>query len=132
LGTYTLSYGYYDAYYKKAQRVRTLIVEDFKEVFKKVDVIAGPTMPVTAMKLGESEKYPFFGELMDVLTEPTSIAGLPAMSIPVGLDSNSLPVGMQLIGSQFDEEILFNLAYQFEKETDFFGIIKKGIARYKD
>lgn len=132
LGTYTLSYGYYDAYYKKAQRVRTLIVEDFKEVFKKVDVIAGPTMPVTAMKLGESEKYPFFGELMDVLTEPTSIAGLPAMSIPVGLDSNSLPVGMQLIGRQFDEEILFNLAYQFEKETDFFGIIKKGIARYKD
>lgn len=89
-------------------------------------------MPVTAMKLGESEKYPFFGELMDVLTEPTSIAGLPAMSIPVGLDSNSLPVGMQLIGRQFDEEILFNLAYQFEKETDFFGIIKKGIARYKD
>ncbi|MBI3366679.1 Asp-tRNA(Asn)/Glu-tRNA(Gln) amidotransferase GatCAB subunit A, partial [Candidatus Roizmanbacteria bacterium] len=109
-----------------------LIIEDFKRIFKDVDMILGPTMPVTAMKLGELKNYPFFGELMDVLTEPTSIAGLPAMNIPVGLDSNSLPIGMQLIGRHFDEESLLNMAYQFEKETDFFSVIKKGIRNYKD
>ncbi len=132
LGTYTLSYGYYDAYYKKAQKVRTLIIADFKRVFKEVDVIAGPTMPITALKLGESEKYPFFGELMDMLSEPSAVAGLTAMSFPVGLDKNHLPIGMQLIGNYFDEGTILNLAYQFEKETDFFGVIKEGVKNYPD
>ncbi len=132
LGTYTLSYGYYDAYYKKAQKVRTLIIEDFEKNFKDVDVIAAPAMPVTALKLGEFEKYPFFGEQMDVLTEPSAMAGYPAISVPVGLDSKELPVGMQLIGRYFEEDVLLNLAYQFERETNFFDVIKKGILRYKD
>ncbi len=131
LGTYTLSHGYYDAYYKKAQKVRTLIVEDFKRAYKDVDVIVGPTMPVTALKLGESEKYPFFGEQMDVLTEPAAIAGIPAISIPVGLDSKGLPIGLQIMGKHFDEETLLNLAHQFEKETNFFGVIQKGLKNYE-
>ncbi|MGB9707606.1 MAG: Asp-tRNA(Asn)/Glu-tRNA(Gln) amidotransferase subunit GatA [Microgenomates group bacterium] len=130
LGTFTLSYGYYDAYYKKAQKVRTLIINDFKKVFNKVDVIIAPTMPNTAMKIGDFKKYPFFGELMDALAEPSSIAGLPAINLPVGFDENNLPIGMQIIGQYFKEEIILNLAYQFEKETDYFGVIKKGVKRY--
>ena len=131
LGTYTLSYGYYDAYYKKAQKVRTLIIEDFKRVFKDVDLIVGPNTPVTALKIGEFEKYPFYGELMDQLNEPASTAGIPDLSIPIGLDNNNLPIGMKIMGKYFDEESIFNLAHQFEKETDFFGVIKKGIENYK-
>jgi aspartyl-tRNA(Asn)/glutamyl-tRNA(Gln) amidotransferase subunit A len=121
LGTYTLSHGYYDAYYKKAQKVRALVVEDFKRVFKEIDVIVSPTTPVTALKIGEWEKYPFFGEIMDVLNEPAAVAGLPAINLPVGFDSQNLPVGIQIIGRHFDEETILNLAYQLEKETDFFG-----------
>ena len=132
LGTYTLSYGYYDAYYKKAQKVRTLLIDDFKRVFQDVDVIVGPTMPFTALKLGDSEKYPFFGEQMDILAEPAAIAGLPAISIPVGLDGDGLPIGMQIMGKWFAEESILNLAHQIEKETEFFGVIKKGVERYKD
>ncbi len=132
LGTYTLSYGYYDAFYKKAQKIRTLIIEDFNRVFKEVDVILATPTPVTALKLGEFEKYPFFGELMDVFNEPSSIAGIPAISVPCGLDSNNLPVGMQLMGRYFDESTLLSLSYQYEKETNFFDVIKKGIEKYKD
>jgi len=132
LGTYTLSYGYYDAYYKKAQKVRTLIKEDFSRAFKDVDVIISPTTPMTALKLGEFEKYPFFGEAMDVLNEPAAVAGLPAISIPVGLDSKKLPVGMQIMARSFNEEAILNLAYQFEKETNFFDVIKKGLNNYRD
>lgn len=132
LGTYTLSYGYYDAFYKKAQKVRTLIINDFKRVFSEVDLIVGPNTPLTALKIGEFEKYPFFGELMDQLNEPASVAGVPAISIPVGLGDNNLPVGMQIIGNYYDETSVMNLAYQFEKETEFFGVIKKGVERYKD
>lgn len=131
-GTYTLSYGYYDAYYKKAQKVRTMIIEDFNRVFQDVDVIISPTTPVTALKLGESEKYPFFGEMMDVLSEPSSIAGIPAITVPVGLDRENLPIGMQIMGRYFDESTILNVAYQFEQETDFFGVIKKGFEMYKD
>lgn len=131
LGTYTLSYGYYDAYYKKAQRVRTLIVENFKEVFKEVDVIVAPSMPTPAIKIGESAKYSFFGELADILTEPSSIAGLPAISIPAGLTKNNLPVGLQIMGNYFDEATILNLAYQFEQETKFFGVIEKGVKNYE-
>jgi len=132
LGTYTLSYGYYDAYYKKAQRVRTLIVEDFKRVFGEVDVIVAPAMSTAAIKLGDSSKYSFFGELADVLTEPSAIAGIPAISVPVGLTSKGLPIGMQIMGNYFDEATILNLAYQFERETEFFGVIKNGIKNYKD
>lgn len=132
LGTYTLSFGYYDAFYKKAQKVRTLIIEDFNKAFKDVDLIIAPTMPITALKIGEFKKYPFFGEMMDVLNEPSAIAGLPAISIPVGLDNKNLPIGLQIIGKHFDEVSILNLAYQFEKETDFFGIVKKGIKNYSE
>jgi len=132
LGAYTLSYGYYDAYYKKAQKLRTLIIEDFKKIFKEVDLIATPTTPITAIKLGEFVKYPFFGELMDKLAEPSSMAGIPGINIPIGFDRNNLPIGMQIMGNYFEEKEILNFAYQFEKETDFFGVIKKGINNYKD
>lgn len=132
LGTYTLSHGYYDAYYKKAQKVRTLIIEDFKKVFQDVDFIVSPTTPITALKIGEFEKYPFFGEVMDVLNEPAAVAGIPAINVPVGLDKRGLPVGMQFMGNYFSEKDILNISYQFEKETDYFGVIKNGIERYKD
>lgn len=132
LGTYTLSHGYYDAYYKKAQKVREFIAEDFKRVFKEIDLIVSPTTPITALKIGEWEKYPFFGELMDVLNEPAAVAGLPAINLPVALDSKKLPIGMQIIGRHFDEETILNLSYQFEKETGFFGVTKMCLEKYKD
>lgn len=124
LGAFTLSYGYYEAYYKKAQMVRALIVDDFKRIFKEVDVIVAPTTPVSALKLGQWQKYPFFGEVMDVLNEPAAVAGLPAINIPSGLGDNDLPIGTQIIGRHFDEETILNLAYQFERETAFFGVTK--------
>jgi len=132
LGTYTLSYGYYDAFYKKAQKVRTLIIEDFKRAFKEVDFIIGTPTPITALKLGEFSKYPFFGELMDKFNEPGAMAGIPAISVPVGLDKNNLPIGMQLMANYFNESDILNASYQFEKETNFFGVIKKGIEKYRD
>ena len=132
LGTYTLSHGYYDAYYKKAEIVREVIRADFKRVYKDVDVIIAPTTPMTALKIGEWEKYPFFGEMMDILNEPGAIAGLPAINIPVGLDSNHLPIGMQIIGRHFDEETIVRLAHQYEEETDFFGVTKQILKKYQD
>jgi len=117
LGTYTLSAGYYDAYYKKAQKVRTLIVEDFRRAFSEVDLIIAPTNPVPALKLGESANNPMFGELMDVLVEPSSIAGLPGISVPCGLTKKNLPIGMQIMGPQFSEELILNAAYKYEQET---------------
>lgn len=131
-GTYTLSHGYYDAYYKKALAVREMIKQDFTEAFQDVDMIIAPTTPVTALKIGEWERYPFFGEVMDILNEPGAIAGLPAINIPVGLDSKSLPIGIQIIGRHFDEKSIFNLAHQFEKETEFFGTIKEVLKKYLD
>jgi aspartyl-tRNA(Asn)/glutamyl-tRNA(Gln) amidotransferase subunit A len=131
LGTYTLSHGYYDAYYKTAQKVRTLIIEDFKKVFKEVDLIISPTTPITALTLGEFAKYPFFGEVMDVLNEPAAVAGIPGINVPVGLDKKGLPVGMQIMGNYFNESSVLNAAYQFEQETNFFDVIKKGVERYK-
>lgn len=131
LGTYTLSYGYYDAFYKKAQKVRTLIINDFKRAFKEVDFIIGTPSPITAIKLGDFEKYPFFGELMDKFNEPGAMAGIPGINVPVGLDRNGLPIGMQLMANYFRETDLLNAAYQFEKETDFMGVIKKGVLNLK-
>lgn len=132
LGAYTLSYGYYDAFYKKAQKVRTLIIEDFKRAFKDVDLIMSPTTPITALKLGEFEKYPFFGEMMDVLNEPAAVSGIPAINVPCGFDANGLPVGMQFMASYFNESALLDIGYQYEKETNYFGVIEKGFERFKD
>lgn len=114
-GAYTLSSGYYDAYYKKAQQVRTLIIRDFASAFEKVDVILAPTMPTTAPEVGVSKDNPIFGELADVLTEPSALAGLPCISIPAGFDSLGLPIGLQIIGKQFDERSVLSSAYEIEK-----------------
>lgn len=119
LGTYALSSGYYDAYYKKAQKVRTLIIEDFAKAFSGVDVIIGPTTPVTALPLGATKDNPMFGEMMDILMEPSSIAGICGISMPVGFDKNHLPIGMQIMGPQFGEETILALAHQYEQETQF-------------
>lgn len=129
-GSYTLSYGYYDAYYKKAQKARTLIIEDFKKAYNEVDVIISPVAPTTALNLGEITKHPFFGEIMDILNVTAAVAGIPSISIPVGLDYKNLPIGMQIMGKSFDEQSILNLAYMFEKETNFFGVIEKGIKKY--
>jgi aspartyl-tRNA(Asn)/glutamyl-tRNA(Gln) amidotransferase subunit A len=131
LGTYTLAHGYYDAYYKRAQKVRTLIIEDFQRVFDQVDVIAAPTMPMTALKLGEFEKYPFFGEVMDVLLEPSSLAGLPAISVPCGVDSKGLPIGLQIMGPHFSESRILDIAYQYEQETKSYEIVQKNIMKWE-
>lgn len=130
LGTYTLSHGYYDAFYKKAQQVRTLLIEDFKRVFSEVDLIFAPSAPVTALKLGEFEKYPFFGEVMDVLYEPGAIAGIPAVNIPVGLDSKGLPISMQVMGNYFNEGALLDISYQYEQETGFNDVVTKLLKKY--
>ncbi len=117
LGTYTLSSGYYDAYYKKAQQVRTVIIEDFKKTFEKVDLILAPTMPSVAPEVGATKDQAMYGELADILAEPSSVAGLPGISIPCGFMSD-LPVGMQLIGPMWSEELILNVAEEFEKSTD--------------
>ncbi len=132
LGTYTLSHGYYEAFYKKAQKVRTLLIADYKKAFKEVDAIIAPTTPVAALKLGEFEKYPFFGEVMDVLNEPAAITGVPAINIPVGLTKSQLPIGLQIMGNYFQEGTILDLATQFERETNFFGIISKILEKYPD
>ena len=116
LGTYALSSGYYDAYYLKAQKVRALIKKDFDEVFKKVDVIAGPTTPTTAFKIGEKAADPLSLYLEDVYTVPVNLAGLPGISVPCGSGSESnMPVGFQIIGKYFDEETVLRLAYHLEQ-----------------
>ena len=119
IGTYVLSSGYYDAYYLKAQKVRAMISKDFKEAFAKVDVIYGPSTPSTAFELGDKKKDPLEMYLNDVFTVPVNLAGLPAMSVPVGLDKENLPVGMQLIGNSFDEESILSIASCIEKSAKF-------------
>lgn len=116
LGAYALSAGYYDEYYAKAQKVRTLIVDDFNKAFEKIDVLVGPTMPGAAPKLGESSKSPMFGELMDVLTEPSTIAGLCGITFPAG-KPDPLPVGVQIIGDRFEEDKILSVASEYQKET---------------
>jgi aspartyl-tRNA(Asn)/glutamyl-tRNA(Gln) amidotransferase subunit A len=118
-GAYALSAGYYDAYYKKAQQVRTLIIDDFKKAFEQVDAIVGPTMPTTAPKIGVTQGNPLFGELADMLTEPSALAGLPCISIPVGKDSDGLPIGFQIFAPQLQEQLVLDLAYTYEKEVGY-------------
>ena len=119
LGTYVLSSGYYDAYYKKAQQVRTLVKNEFDKGFEKYDVILTPTSPTVAFGIGEKSDNPLEMYLADICTVSVNIAGLPGISIPCGVDSNGLPIGMQLIGNKFQEETILNAAYSFEQEYKF-------------
>lgn len=114
IGNYVLSAGYYGAYYKKAQRVRTKIIEEFNEIFQKVDVLIAPTVPGPAFKLGEKLDDPLQMYLVDALTVPMNIAGLPALNVPCGITSKGLPVGMQIIGPQFSEGKLLNIGNIYE------------------
>ena len=118
LGTFALSSGYYDAYYKKAQKVRTLIKKDFEDVFEKYDVIIGPTTPTPAFKLGENVDDPLTMYANDILTIPVNLAGVPGISVPCGF-SNGLPLGLQIIGKHFDEASVYKVAYAFEQATDY-------------
>jgi aspartyl-tRNA(Asn)/glutamyl-tRNA(Gln) amidotransferase subunit A len=123
-GAFTLSVGYYDAFYVKAQKVRTLIMDDFKQAFLGVDCICAPTTPVTAMRHGEPSKNPMFGEVMDVLIEPSTMAGLPAVNMPIGL-RDGLPVGMQIFAPWFEEGKVLDIANQYEQETESYNIKPK-------
>jgi aspartyl-tRNA(Asn)/glutamyl-tRNA(Gln) amidotransferase subunit A len=116
IGTYTLSAGYYDAYYLKAQKVRTLIYRDFQRAFEKVDIVVTPTSPTTAFKLGEKVSDPIKMYLSDIFTIAVNLAGLPAISIPCGFDSSNLPVGFQIIGRAFDEPTILKVATALEQE----------------
>ncbi|MEE6451251.1 Asp-tRNA(Asn)/Glu-tRNA(Gln) amidotransferase subunit GatA [Gottfriedia acidiceleris] len=118
LGTYALSSGYYDAYYKKAQQVRTLIKEDFEKVFENYDVIIGPTTPTPAFKVGEKVSDPMTMYANDILTIPINLAGVPAISVPCGFH-NGLPLGLQIIGKHFDESTIYRVAHAYEQATDF-------------
>lgn len=119
LGTFTLSVGYYDAYYKKAMRVRTLIIKDFEDAYKKVDTIISPVSPTAPWKIGEKVNDPLKMYLSDVLTVNCNLAGIPGLSVPSGF-INGLPVGVQFLGPKFSEELLFRIGYAFEQDTGFF------------
>ena len=118
VGTYTLSAGYYDAYYLKAQKVRTLIKQDFENAFGQVDVLVCPTVPTTAFKAGEKTADPLSMYLTDLMTITVNLAGLPGLSLPCGFDDNGLPIGLQLIGNVLREDQLFQVAYAYEQATD--------------
>jgi len=117
LGTYALSAGYYDAYYLKAQKVRTLIKQEFEQAFEKYDALVTPTSPTVAFKLGEKLEDPMQMYLSDVCTLPINIAGIPAISIPAGF-VNGLPVGMQVLGKPFNEETILRIAFAYEQATE--------------
>ncbi|YAF97557.1 MAG: Asp-tRNA(Asn)/Glu-tRNA(Gln) amidotransferase subunit GatA [Nodularia sp. CChRGM 3473] len=117
IGTYALSAGYYDAYYLKAQKVRTLIKQDFERAFKKVDVLVCPTVPSTAFKAGEKNTDPLSMYLLDLMTIPVNLAGLPGISVPCGFDDQGLPIGLQLIGKVLREDQLLQVAYAYEQST---------------
>lgn len=119
LGTYVLSSGYYDAYYKKAQQVRTLVMNEFNKLFEKYDVLLTPTSPTVAFDIGSKSNNPLEMYLADICTVSVNIAGLPGISIPCGVDSEGMPIGMQLIGKRFSEETLLNTAYTFEQDFKF-------------
>ena len=119
LGTYVLSSGYYDAYYKKAQQVRTLVKKEFAKAFEKYDVLLTPTSPTVAFEIGTRSNNPLEMYLADICTVSVNIAGLPGISVPCGVDSKGMPIGMQLIGNRFAEETILNAAYTFEKEYGF-------------
>ena len=119
IGTYVLSSGYYDAYYKKAQKVRSVITKAYNDLFEKYDVLLTPTSPITAFKIGEKSNNPLEMYLADICTVPVNIAGLPGINVPCKLDSKGLPIGFQLIAKAFNEETLFRAAYTYEQNTNF-------------
>jgi aspartyl-tRNA(Asn)/glutamyl-tRNA(Gln) amidotransferase subunit A len=119
IGTYVLSSGYYDAYYLKAQKVRKLIKNDFDDAYKKVDAILTPSTPSSAFKIGEKTNDPVSMYLNDIFTVPVNLAGLPAISIPAGLDAKGYPLGLQIIGKAFDEQNILNIAYAMEEKIAF-------------
>jgi aspartyl-tRNA(Asn)/glutamyl-tRNA(Gln) amidotransferase subunit A len=119
LGTYVLSAGYYDAYYRKASQVRTLIRSDFEEAFRQVDVILAPNAPTPAFRIGEKVEDPLQMYLSDIHTIPVNLAGIPGISIPCGFSHENLPIGLQIMGRHFDEGMLLRVAYTFEQKTDF-------------
>jgi aspartyl-tRNA(Asn)/glutamyl-tRNA(Gln) amidotransferase subunit A len=119
LGTYVLSAGYYEAYYRKASQVRTLIKKDFEKVFEKVDVVVAPTAPTPAFAIGEKIDNPLQMYLSDIFTIPVNLAGIPGISVPCGFTRKNLPIGLQLMGKHFDEGMLLRVAYTFEQNTDF-------------
>lgn len=119
LGTYVLSSGYYDAYYKKAQKVRTLVMNEFNKGFEKYDIILTPTSPTVAFDIGSKSNNPLEMYLADICTVSVNVAGLPGISIPCGVDKEGMPIGMQLIGKKFSEETLLNAAYTFEQAINF-------------
>jgi aspartyl-tRNA(Asn)/glutamyl-tRNA(Gln) amidotransferase subunit A len=118
LGTYALSAGYYEAYYKKGQQARTLIKRDFDEAFKTVDVIATPTAPTAAFKIGEKTTDPLQMYLSDIFTISVNLAGIPGMSLPCGFTKNNLPIGLQILGKHFDEETILHAAFAYEQATE--------------
>jgi len=120
LGTYALSAGYYNMFYIKALKVRSLIRKDFQNAFEKADALVSPTMPATAFRIGELIDDPLQMYLMDVLTCPVNLAGLPALSIPCGFDNNNLPIGFQIIGDYFDEKEILNIGYMLEQKLDLY------------
>jgi aspartyl-tRNA(Asn)/glutamyl-tRNA(Gln) amidotransferase subunit A len=120
LGTYALSSGYYDAYYRKAQQVRTLIKQDFEDAFKAIDVIMTPTSPTAAFRAGEKTADPLQMYLSDIFTISANLAGVPAISLPCGFTSDNLPVGLQFIGKHFDEESILKISYAYEQNTGWF------------
>ncbi|MBU4482546.1 MAG: Asp-tRNA(Asn)/Glu-tRNA(Gln) amidotransferase subunit GatA, partial [Actinobacteria bacterium] len=118
LGTYALSSGYYDAYYLKAQKIRTLIKEDFDKAFSKYDILITPTSPTPAFKLKEKVDDPLTMYLSDIYTIPINLAGIPAISLNCGYSKNNLPIGLQIIGKHFDEGTILRAAYNFEQNND--------------
>jgi len=119
LGTYVLSAGYYDAYYRKASQVRTLIRKDFEEAFQQVDVIMAPTAPTPAFRIGEKTEDPLQMYLSDIHTIPVNLAGIPGITLPCVFSRDHLPIGLQIMGKHFDEGKLLKVAYSFEQSTDF-------------
>ena len=128
VGAYVLSHGYYDAYYLQAQKIRRMIADDFQQAFTQCDVIAGPVAPTVAWKLGDKSDDPVANYLADIFTLPASLAGLPGMSVPVGLGAGGMPVGMQLIGNYLQEAQLLNVAHQFQLATQWHTAKPQGVA----
>ena len=120
LGTYALSSGYYDAYYKKAQQMRRVVTEDFLKAFDQVDVLIAPTCPNTAFDLGAKTEDPLAMYLTDIATIGANLAGIPAISVPAGFDADGMPIGLQIMSPQLTEARLFNYAYKFEQQHDYY------------
>lgn len=125
LGTFTLSSGYYDAFYNKAMKVRTLIIEDYKKAFSQVDAMVAPVSPTLPWKLGEKVNDPLAMYLSDALTVTINIAGIPSLSVPAGFSESGLPIGIQIMGNYFDEKKLFQIGHMFEQETEYYKEVPK-------